>query len=46
MIFQSRIRIRINTERLQVFIIHKDKFVFAQLVEYLDNNKFRRLADK
>ena len=26
--------------------MHKDKFVFAQLVEFLDNNKFRRLVEK
>lgn len=26
--------------------MHKDKYVFAQLVEFLDNNKFRRLVEK
>jgi len=26
--------------------MHKDKFVFAQLIEFLDNNKFRCLVDK
>ena len=26
--------------------MHRDKFVFAQLVEFLDNNKFRRLVEK
>ena len=26
--------------------MNKDKYVFAQLIEYLNNNKFRRLVDK
>ena len=26
--------------------MNKDKYVFAQLVEFLDNNKFRHLVDK
>lgn len=26
--------------------MHKDKYVFAQLVDFLDNNKFRRLVEK
>lgn len=26
--------------------MNKDKFVFAQLIEFLDNNKFRHLVDK
>ena len=26
--------------------MNKDKYVFAQLIEFLDNNKFRHLADK
>lgn len=26
--------------------MHQDKYVFAQLVEFLNNNKFRRLVDK
>ena len=26
--------------------MHRDKFVFAQLVEFLNNNKFRRLVEK
>ena len=26
--------------------MNKDKYVFAQLVELLDNNKFRHLVDK
>ncbi len=26
--------------------MHKDKYVFAQLVEFLDNDKFRRLVEK
>ena len=26
--------------------MHKDKYVFAQLVEFLDHNKFRRFLDK
>ena len=26
--------------------MHKDKFVFALLIEFLDNNKFRCLVDK
>lgn len=26
--------------------MNKDKYVFAQLIEYLDNNKFRHLVDK
>ena len=26
--------------------MNKDKYVFAQLVAFLDNNKFRHLVDK
>ena len=26
--------------------MNKDKYVFAQLIEFLNNNKFRRLVDK
>ena len=26
--------------------MNKDKYVFAQLIEFLDNNKFRHLVDK
>ena len=26
--------------------MNKDKYVFAQLVEFLDNNKFRHFVDK
>ena len=26
--------------------MNKDKYVFTQLVEFLDNNKFRHLVDK
>ena len=26
--------------------MNKDKYVFAQMVEFLDNNKFRHLVDK
>lgn len=26
--------------------MNQDKYVFAQLVEFLNNNKFRRLVDK
>ena len=26
--------------------MNKDKYVFAQLVEFLDNNKFRHVVDK
>ena len=26
--------------------MHKEQYVFAQLVEFLDNNKFRHLVDK
>lgn len=26
--------------------MNKDKYVFAQLIEFLDNNKFRHLIDK
>ena len=26
--------------------MNKDKYVFAQLIEFLNNDKFRRLVDK
>ena len=26
--------------------MNKDKYVFSQLIEFLDNNKFRHLVDK
>ena len=26
--------------------MHKDKYVFAQLVDFLNNNKFRRFVEK
>lgn len=26
--------------------MHKDKYVFAQLIDFLNDNKFRRLIDK
>ena len=44
---QRQIRIRpIATAKLNGCKMNKDKYVFAQLLEYLDYDKFRHLVDK